>query len=174
MERWWLYGIVKIKKYFIKNIPMKNCDKGKVIKVIDGDTIKVAFSHGEIKNVRLLLINSPEKKEMFWKEATEYAKKVLTDKTVYIEFEETKFDMFGRLLGYVWYKANDKYYLFNHEIVIQSLAKVSHVYKDTKYLDIIRSGEISVKGFKKLIWEVDGYADNKKNKFDMSVYDTNS
>lgn len=153
---------------------MKNCDVGKVIKVIDGDTVKVSFLNGEIKNVRLLLINAPEKKDMFGKEATDYAKKVLTDKKVYIEFEETKFDMFGRLLGYVWYKVNNKYYLFNHEIVIKSLAKVSHVYDDTKYLNVLKEGEEAVKGFKQFIWEVEGYADNKKNKFDMTMYDTNS
>lgn len=82
--------------------------------------------------------------------------------------------MFGRLLGYVWYKVNDRYYLFNQEIVLCSLAKVSHVYQDTKYLSVLKDAEASVKGFRKYIWEKEGYADNYKNKFDMEVYETNS
>ena len=178
----WSYGIPwykrrcinirKIRRYFIEEINFNNYDVGKVIKVIDGDTIKVLFEHGEARNVRLLLINAPEKQNMFFKESKDYATKVLLNKTVYIEFEETKTDMFNRLLGYVWYKENDRYYLFNYEIIKRSLAKVSHVYSDTKYLDILRKAEESTKEFKEYIWEIEGYADNFINKFDMSVYDT--
>lgn len=160
-----------MKKIFRLDIP-QNSFSGKVIKVIDGDTIKVKFDNGEIKNVRMLLINTPEKKQMFGKRASNFATLVLYEKNVFIEFDKTTHDIYNRLLGYVWYEENYKLYFFNYEIVLNSLARVCYIYSNKKYLDLLLKAERKAKQNKKFIWEKVGYASNLENKFDMSVYST--
>ena len=80
------------------------------LEVIDGDTIKVIYQ-GKRKSVRVLGINTPEKKnpfrpqECFGEEASQKAKEIFKNvKKVKIEFDETqsKFDKHGRILAYVY------------------------------------------------------------------------
>lgn len=158
-------------KIFRYDIP-PNSWSGKVIKVIDGDTLKIQFDSGDIRNVRMLLINTPEKKEMFGKRAANYTTLVLYEKNIFIEFDKKALDIYGRLLGYVWYEEDYKLYFFNHEIVLNSLARVCYIYSNKKYLNLLLNAETRAKAHKKFIWEKPGYASNLKNKFDLSVYST--
>ena len=81
----------------------------KILKIFDGDTIQVLYQ-GQKKSVRVLGVNTPEvdgpyrKRECFGKEASEYAKKLLKNKKVMIEFDssQSKFDKYGRILAYLW------------------------------------------------------------------------
>jgi len=83
--------------------------KYEVLRVIDGDTFEINFD-GQKKSVRLLGVNTPEKKnpfrpqECFGEEASKKAKEILTGQKVKIEFDESqsKFDKFGRILAYVY------------------------------------------------------------------------
>jgi len=80
-----------------------------VNRVIDGDTIEVILN-GQKKKVRLIGINTPETVDprrpvqCFGKEASNYAKQLLTGKTVYLESDPTQGDLdkYKRLLRYVW------------------------------------------------------------------------
>lgn len=75
-----------------------------VVKVIDGDTIKLA--NGE--RVRYIGIDTPETKhpkkvvQYFGKEAYEANKKLVEGKKVKLEFDVQKRDKYGRLLAYVY------------------------------------------------------------------------
>ncbi len=86
--------------------------QAKVNRVIDGDTIEVILS-GQKKKVRLIGINTPETVDprkpvqCFGKEASAYAKQLLSNKTVYLESDPTQgdFDKYHRSLRYVWLDA---------------------------------------------------------------------
>jgi len=93
-----------------EDIPHKNTGKElyKILDVVDGDTVKINYEGKKI-SVRILGINTPEKKnpfrpqECFGTEASKKAKEILWGKKVSIETDDnkSKFDKFGRLLGYV-------------------------------------------------------------------------
>jgi micrococcal nuclease len=97
----------------IQQGPVKNQistrEAAKVLRVVDGDTIKVLIQNKE-DTVRLVGIDAPEtidiKKpiQCFGKEASEKAKEVLTNKTIILESDSTQGDRddYGRLLRYVF------------------------------------------------------------------------
>ncbi len=80
-----------------------------VIKVIDGDTIKIDLN-GTVETIRLIGINSPETVdprkpvECFGKEASDMAKQLLTGRKVRIEKDSSQGDLdkYGRTLAYVY------------------------------------------------------------------------
>ncbi len=95
-------------------IPFSELVKCKVERVIDGDTFEI-LSNGEKIKIRLIGVNTPEsvasqeyleetgqKNTQEGKEASEFTKRLLTDKTVYLEFDAAKEDKYGRLLAYVY------------------------------------------------------------------------
>ncbi|HPM08649.1 MAG TPA: thermonuclease family protein [Candidatus Pacearchaeota archaeon] len=95
----------------------------KVQEVIDGDTIKVLIA-GKTETVRLIGIDTPEvykNPECYGKEASDYVKKILTDKYVYLS-SDTKVgdrDEYGRILRYVFLP---DYSLLNAKLVGQGYA----------------------------------------------------
>ncbi|KKS14259.1 hypothetical protein A2617_02935 [Candidatus Daviesbacteria bacterium RIFOXYD1_FULL_41_10] len=83
-------------KYQSQNIsyfPMK----GKVERVVDGDTIVLA--NGSV--VRYVGITAPENNEPFEKQSSEENKKLVEGKSVILEYDNYKGDKFGRILAYV-------------------------------------------------------------------------
>lgn len=76
-----------------------------VTAAIDGDTINVRFEDGSIERVRLIGVDTPESTrtvEPFGKEAFTFTDNELTERRVYLEFDVTERDRFGRILAYVW------------------------------------------------------------------------
>ncbi len=84
------------------------CD---VVRVVDGDTIKVRLD-GKVETVRIIGLDTPETKhpkkpvEYFGKEATAKAKELLSGKTVTLRMDQTNAakkhrDRYGRLLAHV-------------------------------------------------------------------------
>lgn len=85
-----------------------------VERVIDGDTIEIENK----TSVRLLGINSPEKGEFYYDEAKEFLNKQILNKTIRLEFGKDKYDMYQRILAYVY----DNNQNVNLEIVRNGLA----------------------------------------------------
>jgi len=100
-----------------------------VSRVIDGDTLELKNS----ERVRLLGINTPEKKEFYANEAINFTKQ-LENQTVEIEIFSK--DKYGRNLGYVFF--NNK--LFNEEIVKNGYAHF-YSYEDDKYTQQLKKAE---------------------------------
>lgn len=82
--------------------------------VIDGDTIKL--QSGE--SIRYLGIDTPERGEPLFNEATELNRSLLEGKTIVLENDVTDKDIYGRLLRYVF--ADDIF--VNLELVKRGLA----------------------------------------------------
>jgi micrococcal nuclease len=85
-----------------------------VLRVVDGDTLHVLLA-GQDVTVRMIGMNTPETVkqnspvECFGPEASDYAKRTLTDQTVTLEFDDSqgRTDKYGRTLAYVWLEQPD-------------------------------------------------------------------
>ncbi|MEI7718916.1 MAG: thermonuclease family protein [archaeon] len=112
-----------------------------VERAVDGDTLEL--KGGE--RVRLLGINTPEKKEFYGAEASNFTKQ-LENQTVYLETSEK--DKYGRSLGYVF--LNDK--LFNEEIIKNGYAHF-YSYADDKYTNQLKKAESFARENERGIWQ---------------------
>ena len=114
----------------------------KIDKVIDGDTVKTNET-----SIRLLGINSPEKKEQYYQEAKDFLNEELLNKTVKIEYGKDKTDRYNRTLGYL--------FLNNENINLKQVENgLANYYfpsgKDIYYNDFKKSWEICIENNKNL------------------------
>ncbi len=81
--------------------------KAKVIRCFDGDTILVSLG-GKEEKIRMKGVDTPETVhptkpvQRYGKEASDFTKKRLDKKTVWIEPDKGGRDQYGRMLGFVW------------------------------------------------------------------------
>ena len=114
-----------------------NLPQGKVLSVIDGDTIDVRIGSQTV-SVRLLGINTPEvvgpyrTAQCFGNEASANAKRLLAGATVYLQDDpqQDDKDQYGRWLRYVWLSDGR---LFNLEAIAQGFALEYTYYRDRPY-----------------------------------------
>lgn len=138
----------------VKGIPAK------ITRVVDGDTMKVSLDDKE-ETIRLLLVDTPEtvhpNKEVqpFGPEASAFAKKLLTDQDVVLEFDVSERDRYGRLLVYLW--IGDR--MFNELLLEQGLARVAYVYPpDIRHVDRFREIQKTAQLAGIGIWSIENYA----------------
>lgn len=74
----------------------------RVVWVIDGDTVILADN----THIRLIGVNTPEKGECYYNQATALTKSLLFTKSVTLEKDLNPFDRYGRTLAYVYLKSN--------------------------------------------------------------------
>jgi len=113
-----------------------------LIRVIDGDTIET-----NLGKVRLLGINTPEKKEPYYQEANDFlmqyeGKEIELERTI-----ENK-DKYGRLLRYVFYDGK----FINEEILKQGLANF-YSYNEDKYTSKLKKAEEIARNEGKGLWK---------------------
>ncbi|EPK5159237.1 thermonuclease family protein [Klebsiella pneumoniae] len=78
---------------------------GRVVRVLDGDTIEVLQATSERNRIRLSGIDAPEKKQAFGQRSRQFLSSRLAQQPVTITGDET--DRYGRLLGTVWLNGQD-------------------------------------------------------------------
>lgn len=118
--------------------------KGKVERVVDGDTAIINID-GESFRVRFIGVNTPESTtriEEYGKEASNFTKKYLTGKEVYLEKDVSETDKYGRLLRYIWLEEPSSLdieeienKMFNAILLKEGYAKVATYPPDVKYAD---------------------------------------
>jgi micrococcal nuclease len=114
--------------------------KSKVVRVIDGDTFVLSDS----QHVRILGINTPaiarlnKPAEPFADSAQHFIKSLIEGKQVKLTFNGKTYDIFGRLLAYVWLtNINGKDSLFiQAELLKAGLCRISHYPKGKRYYDL--------------------------------------
>jgi micrococcal nuclease len=118
--------------------------EGKIVKVVDGDTVDVMVRNGTIYRVRLLGVDTPETYiknkpdeyimsngkpitnitylKIWGKKATTYAKRMLDNKTVMVVFDgkSQKKGRYGRYLAYIYVDNIN----FNEELIKNGYARV--------------------------------------------------
>lgn len=133
----------------------------KVLRVVDGDTMKVSID-GKKETIRLLLVDTPEsvkpglpEPQPFAIEASNFAKKMLTDKDVQIELDVSERDKYGRLLCYLYLDGK----MFNETLLEQGYARVAYVYPpNVKYVDQFRTIQDKARARGLRIWSIENYA----------------
>ncbi|EDT7384230.1 thermonuclease family protein [Salmonella enterica subsp. enterica] len=80
-------------------IPFQSFFKGKVIRVLDGDTIEVLQDKKPVR-VRLANIDAPEKKQAYGRWSTNQLKSLVAAQPVTVTYTQT--DRYGRVIGRVF------------------------------------------------------------------------
>lgn len=113
-----------------------------VIRVIDGDTIAVDVNgDGEADRVRLIGIDTPESVNQVNPEknceegvlASQFTKKLLEGKSVYLEYDVQRMDDYGRTLAYVF--LDDTETMVQDEILKAGFATTLTITPNVKYAD---------------------------------------
>lgn len=105
--------------------------------------------------MRLIGVDTPETVkpntpvQPYGKEASNYSKKTLSDKDVYLEYDKEKNDRYGRTLAYVWL---DKDHMFNKELVDKGLAREKYFAPNGKYRDMFIKAQNEAKKKKVNLW----------------------
>lgn len=132
-----------------------------LVRVVDGDTIKIMYK-GEEKNVRYLLIDTPETshprlgKQPFGPEAKTRNEELIKSGKLTIEFDVgERIDKYGRLLAYVYAGGKS----VQETLLKEGLARVAYVYPpNTRHLDRFKAAEKIAKDKKIGIWSIENYA----------------
>lgn len=104
---------------------------GKVIHVLDGDTIEVLQDNKPVR-VRLANIDAPEKKQAYGRWSTNQLKSLVAGKSVTVTYTRT--DRYGRVLGLV----ETKHINVNRSQVISGAAWVYERYNTDKALPALQ------------------------------------
>lgn len=122
-----------------------NLETVTVAQIFDGDTIELSDG----RRVRYIGLNTPERGQPFYAEATELNRQLLADQTVQLEFDVEGEDQYGRTLAYVW--AGEV--LINLEQIRRGYANVLFVPPNGRYATEFRRAEEAARANKLGIWQ---------------------
>lgn len=140
--------------------------KARVTRVTDGDTISVNINGGDYK-IRMVGVDTPETVhpnkpvEYYGKEASNFTKKQLTGKTIYLQKDVSDTDKYGRLLRYIWLEkpqndnpSNDeiKNKMYNAILVKEGYAYVYTYQPDIRYNNLFRQLQADAREGKIGLW----------------------
>lgn len=127
-----------------------------VTKVSDGDTFWVTHPSGKEEKIRLIGINSPESRktgnkdvEFFGKEASAYAKQLLLNKRVRLEFDVQKYDRYKRTLAYAYLESGT---MVNAHLVKQGYARVATYPPNVRYQEQLQKLEREARSARRGLW----------------------
>ncbi|MGE7602199.1 thermonuclease family protein [Peribacillus sp. NPDC097675] len=139
--------------------------KAEIVRVVDGDTVKIKTANGREETVRLLLIDTPETVhpskpvQPFGPEASKFTKELLpAGSEVEVETGIGERDKYGRLLAYFYVDGK----MVNKLLLEKGLARVAYVYApNTKYLDELEAIQKQAQKKEVGIWSIENYATSK-------------
>jgi len=133
-----------MKKIIILLFLLLNSCSEHALEVVDGDTIKT-----EIGTIRFSGINTPEKGECYYEEATNRTKELILYQKIILEEDYVDEDEYGRKLRYVY--VDDKF--VNGILVKEGYARVFDAFnKTTKRYVELKILEEEAKKEQKGIW----------------------
>ena len=133
--------------------PPGRAEPVRLIKVTDGDTIRVLY-RGREERVRLIGVDTPEvpwyggSGECFGVEAARYAKRRLEGRVVRLEFGADRRDPYGRLLAYVY--VDDE--LFNLTLVRLGYAAADPVSPNTRLAPLFAQAQARARAAGEGLW----------------------
>lgn len=147
--------------------------KAKVDRVIDGDTMVVSFVFDDgskylKERVRFLGVDTPEtvhpKKpvQYYGKEASDFTKKSLDGKTVWLQTDVNPKDRYDRMLAYVWLKepkAKDledekavRKYMYNARLLLDGYGQLMTIQPNSRYADMFVHFQREAREANKGLW----------------------
>lgn len=132
-----------------------------LVRVIDGDTIKVKIN-GKEENVRFLLVDTPETNhprmsgpQPFGPEAKEFMEEFAAGGKLELELDVSERDRYGRLLAYVYVDGVSA----QEELLKRGLARVAYIYPpNTRHVDPYQAIQKKAQAEGVGIWSVENYA----------------
>lgn len=136
-----------------------------VRRVVDGDTIVVDFSTGKQERVRLIGVNTPEtvhsKKpvEYYGKEASDFTKRELTGKKVWLQMDIQVRDRYRRALGYIWLEPPEegesavRRGMFNARLLLEGYGQVMTIQPNSRYAEMFVGFQQEAREQKKGLWK---------------------
>lgn len=136
----------------------------KLVRTIDGDTIKIMYE-GREQNVRYLLIDTPETnhpqlgKQPYGQQAKVRNQELLQKGRLEIEFDVgQKYDKYDRLLAYIYVDGKS----VQEQLLKEGLARVAYVYPpNTRHLDAFEQAQAQAKKSGIGIWTLEDYVTDR-------------
>lgn len=126
----------------------------RVIEVVDGDTIVVAFANGATDTVRLLGVDTPETKhptkgvECFGPEAAAFTERRLLGRVVRLESDVERRDVYGRRLAYVYLHGER----FDDELLRRGYARFLVIPPNDAHGRELLAAELGARGERRGLW----------------------
>ncbi|UCB53226.1 MAG: thermonuclease family protein [Candidatus Zixiibacteriota bacterium] len=147
VSRRWILAVVFVLAVVFLVLVFHPAFRGiRVMEVTDGDTI--VLKDGE--EVRYIGIDTPERDDPFFREATQANKEMLKGGRIRLEYDRDRRDRYGRLLAYVWVDT----LLLNAELIKKGLASVYLFSPNLKYRDRFIAVQREARQKEKGIWSI--------------------
>jgi micrococcal nuclease len=116
--------------------PPAGGEVAQVVRIIDGDTIDVSYNGSEFR-VRYIGMNTPERDEVCFQEATDANAALISGQTITMVRDTSDTDRFGRLLRYIY--VGDVF--VNATLVNDGWAENAEFPPNTQHADLFRQLE---------------------------------
>lgn len=147
--------------------------KAHIERVVDGDTAIVTFIFDDgskylKERVRFLGVDTPETVhpnktvQYYGKEASDFTKAQLTDKTVWLQTDVGARDRYDRMLAYVWLKEPSKKdlddenairkYMYNARLLLDGYAQVMTIQPNSRYSNLFVHFQREAREANKGLW----------------------
>jgi|GEM_PF-6180732 len=123
------------------NLNPQLCASGsnaKVLRIIDGDTINVRLRTGVEERVRYIGIDTPERGEDCYQEASERNAMLVEGDTIKLVKDTSERDRYGRLVRYI---CNSEGVFVNAQLISDGVAHAYRYYPDTRFAKQFKSLE---------------------------------
>lgn len=135
---------------------------GLVVRVADGDTVRVRLDAGDEVKVRFIGVDTPEstfQHEPYGKEASRFTKRELLGKRVWLELDVGHRDRYDRLLAYVWTappgprdERDLREHMFNARLLVEGYAQMMTVPPNVAYADRFRPLQAEARREERGLW----------------------
>lgn len=139
----------------------------RVTRVVDGDTLEVAFDGGTKEKVRLIGVDTPEtvhpKKPVqhYGKEASAFTKKSLTNAKVWLQMDVGPRDRYQRVLAYVWTEkpvnvdseAEIRAKMFNARLLLEGYGQTMTIQPNSRYAELFVRLQREAREEQKGLWK---------------------
>ncbi len=127
-----------------------------VVRVTDGDTVKITPEIDGEDRVRLIGVDTPETDpergpEPYGEEATRFTQRSLEDQNVTLEFDVEGEDDYGRLLAYAYLPDGS---MFNETLLREGYAQVATFPPNTRYLDRFEDVQKEAREARRGLWSL--------------------
>jgi micrococcal nuclease len=132
---------------------------GRVVRIVDGDTVRVRLSDGSSERVRYIGVDTPESVkpgepvQCFAVRASEFNERLVLDRRVRLRVGRDRTDRFGRLLAYVYLVEEPRRFV-NAELVRRGYARTLEIPPNTDFADRFDRLERRAREQRRGLWNI--------------------
>ena len=116
-----------------------------VTHIVDGDTFDIASG----ERIRMIGIDTPERGEYFYKEASARLEELIGGKEVILTKDVSETDRYGRLLRHVYYNG----VWINKQMIDEGLAKLATFPPDVAHVEVFEQAQQKARDNKVGMWK---------------------